>query len=109
MNAKPKHRWYQYSLRTLVLVMLSASIGMSWVAVKLQKARRQQEAVREIKKLGGWFSYDYQVDASGQTIDDAQPPGPAWIRNLLGENVLGKVIVANFHNTEVTDAGMEPF
>ncbi len=50
---KPRLRWYQYSLRSLCLVMLLACIGMSWVGVKMQRARRQREAVEAIKKLGG--------------------------------------------------------
>ena len=33
--------------------MFLACIGMSWVGVKMQQARRQKEAVEAIKKLGG--------------------------------------------------------
>ena len=52
-------RWrFQYSLRSLFLVMFLACIGMSWIGVGVQKARRQKEAVEEIKKLGGTVFYD---------------------------------------------------
>jgi len=56
---KPKRRWYQYSLRTLLLFMLLASIGLSWLAVKLKQAREQKEAVRAIEEAGGWVIHDY--------------------------------------------------
>ncbi len=37
---KPKRRWYQYSLRSLLLFVTLASIGMSWVAWELKYGRR---------------------------------------------------------------------
>jgi hypothetical protein len=46
MNETGERRWFQYSLRSLLLPMLLASIGMSWVAVRLQRARWQKEAVQ---------------------------------------------------------------
>ncbi len=44
-----KRRRFQYSLASLMLLTLVVSIGMSWVAPKL----RQDEAVNEVKRLGG--------------------------------------------------------
>ena len=35
----PKRRWYQYRLRTLLVLVVLASIGMSWFAVKLQQVQ----------------------------------------------------------------------
>ena len=59
-------RWrFQFSLRTLFIVMFLACIGMSWVSVKMQQARRQKEVVEEIKKLGGVAGHD---DAVGNWI-----------------------------------------
>jgi hypothetical protein len=45
-----KLRWFQYSLRSLMLLVLVVSVGMSWVAVKMKRARQQDKAVEEIKK-----------------------------------------------------------
>ena len=42
---KPRLRWFQFRLRSLFIVMLLACIGMSWVGVKMQRARRQKETV----------------------------------------------------------------
>jgi hypothetical protein len=44
-TTRPKRRWFQYSLRTLLVFMVLASIPMSWLAVKMQQARRQREAL----------------------------------------------------------------
>ena len=48
MDADPKpcrRRKFQYSLRSLFVVMTLACIGMDWVGVKMEKARRQKQAV----------------------------------------------------------------
>lgn len=42
---KPKRRWYQYSLRSLVVVMVLFCILFAWVGYKVRKARRQRAAV----------------------------------------------------------------
>ena len=55
---KPEQPWYQFSLRSLFVVMFLACIGMSWIGVKMQQARQQSEAVDAIEKVGGKVSYD---------------------------------------------------
>ena len=84
----PKLRWYQYRLRSLLLLMLLVSLGMSWLAVKMKAAREQKAAVKAITKLCGAVGYDYQKDWSDTT---SQPPGPAWLRNWLGEDLFVNV------------------
>ena len=96
-NHTRRLRWFQYSLRTLLLVMLMASVGMSWFAVKMQWVRRQREAVEVITRLGGFVTYDWRSDGSG-----LEPPGPAWLRNLLGEDFFGEVVeVLLAHHADV--------
>ena len=48
MNETPKprrRRKLQFSLRSLFVVMTLACVGMSWLGIKMQQARRQKEAV----------------------------------------------------------------
>jgi hypothetical protein len=71
--------------------MVLASIGLSWFAVKMQKARRQREAIAAIEAAGGRVLYDYEIDASRHRIPNAQPKGPAWLRRLLGDDFLSEV------------------
>ena len=46
----PKLRSYQYSLRTLMLVVTLASIGMSWVAWELKYSRRYLTYVNSLDR-----------------------------------------------------------
>ncbi len=84
---KPKRRWYQYSLRTLMVVVTLFAVACSWFAVKLGQARRQREAVEALMRLKAAMcnvEYDYIRDSAGNLIPNAQSRGPAWLRNLLG-------------------------
>jgi hypothetical protein len=58
---KPKRRWYQFSLRTLIVFMLLASVGLGWVGIKIERARslaqRKQQIIAEISSLGGKASF----------------------------------------------------
>ncbi len=98
---KPRLRWYQFTLRSLFIVMFLACIGMSWVSIKMQQARKQKEAVEWINRLGGNAFYDN--GAFGQ----APPPSPKWLRILLGDDFFTNVDGVSLSHTQVTDAGLE--
>ncbi len=102
---KPRRRWYQYSLRSLLLLMLLASIGMSWFAVRMQKSRRQQDAVEAVEKAGGWVVYDCQSEQASDP--NAVPPGPGWLRDRLGEYFFANVVAVYFDTTLVTDDDLQ--
>jgi hypothetical protein len=93
---KPKRRWFQYSLRTLLVFVTVCAIPCSWLAVKLRQAERQREAATAIERLGGKVTWDSK--ASGQ---------PGWLRCVLGDDFFNTVVRVNLYNTHVTDAGLE--
>jgi hypothetical protein len=109
---KPRRRWFQYSLRSLLLVMFLASLGMSWVAVRMKRAREEREAVEEIKRFGGYVRYDYEEKYSFESqhsktpLPVPGPPGPAWLRNLLGEDFFATVAYVGF-STASNNASLE--
>ena len=98
MTDRRQRRWYQYSLRTLLLFVLLVSIGMSWLGVKLHRAREQKEAVEAIRKAGGEVSYDYQSDYAS-----AEPRVPKWARALLGDGFFFDVLQAGASGTKFGD------
>jgi hypothetical protein len=42
----PTRRWWQFSLRTLLLAMLAASLGLGWWAQVIRREQQQAEALR---------------------------------------------------------------
>jgi hypothetical protein len=89
---KPSHRWRQFSIRTLLLLVVVASIACSWFAVRMNVAKRQRAAVEAIEKGGGYVIYDYEYDGEGYARKGAKPPGPAWLRDRLGVDFFADVV-----------------
>ncbi|MHC4181003.1 MAG: hypothetical protein ACYSWU_26185, partial [Planctomycetota bacterium] len=98
---KPKRRWFQFSLSTLFLVTTAVAI---WVGVWTDRARKQQRAVEAILKRGGFVAYSYQQKAGR---GKPTPPGPAWLRNLLGIDYLDDVTYGYLFGDSLTDADLE--
>jgi hypothetical protein len=96
MSPAPKRRWFQFSLRTLLLVMLVACLGLAPIAYEQHKAIRQQAAVAAIQKLGGRVEYDRSL-----------PSRSAWLRVLLGDDSYRNATGLDLSQTQVTDADLE--
>ncbi len=80
---KPTRRWFQFSLRTLLLFVLLVSLSLSWFAVKRQQATRQEKAVEAIRKAGGNVAYDYYNLFRTRRFGNHWPGRPAWLREFL--------------------------
>ena len=56
---------FQFSILSLLVLMVVVAVPFSWLATEMKQARKQREAVEGIEKAGGRVSYDYQLDPSG--------------------------------------------
>jgi len=89
-----KRKWYQYSLRSLLIVMVLFCFLFAWIGVKIQEAEKQREVVAWVKENGGKVRYEYErQDEFGKL---PPPPGPDWLRNLIGIHYFSDVIEADF-------------
>jgi hypothetical protein len=96
-------RWYQYGLRSLMILFLVVGIGMTWLVAIKRKAEKQKAAVDAIRKEGGWVQYGYEIDASGNGVAKSMPPEPAWLRDALGGDFFNNVVRVSIKS----DAGMK--
>src|SRR5438132_11970797 len=83
---KPNRRWLQFSLRSLLIFTLICAVASAWLVRKRDQKRKERDAVAALIKLGGTVWYDYQAGNPKAT-----PPGPGWLRAILGENFFGEV------------------
>jgi Leucine-rich repeat (LRR) protein len=95
-------RWYQYRLRTLLIIM---TVFAAYMAMISHRARQQKLAVEKIRALGGRLSYDYQKVKGMKFVKNSRafPPGPAWLRNLIGEDYFQTVVCIELGKTAVAD------
>ena len=68
-------RRFQFSILSLLVLTVVVAIPCSWLATEMKQARKQREAVEEIKKAGGRVAYDYQYDRSGDGLPGASHRG----------------------------------
>jgi hypothetical protein len=91
---KRKRRWFQFSLRTLLIATLIVAIPCAWLGRKIAQKQREREAVEAIVKAGGIVCYDYQKPSfiTGRTFKPTEEPyGPAFVRSLFGDNFFSEV------------------
>ena len=108
MNATPQRRlrWYQYSLRSLFVLMAVVAAAGSWFAVKRQQVERQRAAVKAIQEFGGVAIFDWDPN-DPSAIGGAVPPEPAWLPGLLGDDFFSHVTAV--YCGDMTDVGLAHF
>jgi hypothetical protein len=98
------HWRFQYSLRTLLLLVAVVAILCSWLATETQQARNQSEAVKAIRRLGGEVVRDCDTHDYSLT---STPPEPEWLRELLGGDFFENVVIVYINAPQATDADLE--
>jgi hypothetical protein len=112
-TSKSGTRWFQFRLRTLMLLMLLASLGFSWLRIEMTEAQRRQEAVSAIQRWGGEVVYDCQGKASGFAPPRTPPSARrTWLHKLFGRDLFDRVVSVRFYlppgRPEIRDADLMP-
>ncbi len=68
-------RQFQFSLRSLLLLVVVVALPCSWLGVEMKKARNQRDAYDKVIQLGSYY-YEFENLAD---------PTPKWLVELLGE------------------------
>jgi hypothetical protein len=100
---KRNRRWFQFSLRTLLIFTMICAVACGWLGKKIERKRKELDAAEAILRSGGSVWYDYQMEHGNE-----KPPGPDWLRGLLGENFFSEVENVQFGSpgTTVSDDAM---
>jgi hypothetical protein len=88
-------RLFQFRLATLLIAVTALCV---WLGIQVNRANRQRRSVAAILAAGGLVRYDFQEQnsLSGKPIADAQPPGPRWLRKLIGDDYFCSVSTVDF-------------
>ena len=92
MVTKSNRSCFQFSLRTLTLVVLAIGLSLGWYVAR---TRRQQELYQSIYRSNSFAYYDYQV------VNDEYDPtreswAPQWLHERLGTDFIHPVVKVHF-------------
>jgi Leucine-rich repeat (LRR) protein len=96
LTLKPRRRWLQFSLRTVLTLTSLAAIGLGWVAYERQKGQKEREAVEAIQGLGG-----YVIEGEIQEFP------PALVRRFLRNDTCFRLV--DFYDTRISDDDLRHF
>ncbi len=91
-----RRRWFQFRLRTLLLLMVALGVAARWWGEPIFKARRQAKAAEAIRAAGGTVYYDEKA-----TI-------PAWMTKFFGPDFGKPVDRITFLKGKKLDAELLP-
>ena len=97
----------RFGLKTCIFGMLLLGVLFAWVAKKLNHARHQGQLIAEVLKVGGTVGFDYQLGYQtnlGPPNVTAVPPGPAWLRSVIGDEPFRSPIALYLRGDAITDA-----
>jgi hypothetical protein len=88
-------RLFRFRLRSLLLLVLLAAIGLG---VPLYRAEQRRRTAAHLTDLGATLVYDYQLDEFNNQIPNATPPGPKWVQQVFGPDLLASVRLVWWHS-----------
>jgi formylglycine-generating enzyme required for sulfatase activity len=80
---RTKLRWYQYSLKSLLVFTTIVGLAMGLVVVPVHWARQQWGAIQTLRDLG-WV-----------VTCDPTPSGPAWARKVFGDEMFHDAVAVD--------------
>ena len=101
-----RSRWFRFSLRTAAVVLTLLCI---WLGIVATRVHRQRTAVEAIVAAGGNVYFDYQFQSPNGPLSpvNAIPPGPAWLRRVVGEDYFRSPHLVVLAGPNVTDELIE--
>jgi hypothetical protein len=105
---KPKRRWVQFSMRTVLVLTTACGILLGWRA---NDVRRERDALALVESLGGYATFDYQCDFDKDELRVVDPgreaPRNSWLMSMVGEEYFRHIACIFFRDTSVTDKDLK--
>ena len=84
-------------------MLLGITVVAAWLGLVAHRASQQRTVVRWITKSGGSVDYDFQLRGSAPFTGYAKPPGPKWLRELIGIDYFADVASVNLNGRPIAD------
>ena len=85
-------RRFQFSIRSLLVLVVVVALPFSWLAVELKKANKQRDAVEALAACNLFSRHDWEEEFHDGVQEPREPPGLAWLRSHVGDEFFGDII-----------------
>jgi hypothetical protein len=121
-------KWrFQFSLLSLLVLMVAVALPFSWLATEMRAAGKQREVREAIEKPSEWPSsyrerfvikggllwyarpiyYDHDFDAAGRVSRHSQPLRRGWLESLVGDDFFVDVVQVDLYQKKSVDRDLE--
>ena len=94
--AKQRRLRFQFGLRLLLLLVTLASVLMAWVVQRRETVARGRAAMVKLERYGAQVQYAIASDAPDEFLLIEEPPGPALLRDILGDSYFAPMVRVEF-------------
>ena len=96
-----RHRWFQFGLRTALVVVAVIAIVLAW---HMRNFNRQRSAIARVLQLGGRVTYDYQLVPKANGLNShVSDSKPSALGSWLGVDHVQDLSSVDLAQTNVTD------
>ena len=90
-NSITKLRWFQYRLRSLLVLMTLSAFFCSWHAWEMRNAAERRSAIEKVIELG-WDVRYYEAGFVNPNAPGEPPRWYWWLRKVHGDEYLGNCL-----------------
>jgi hypothetical protein len=92
-----------------MIVVAAIAIPLGW---KMNRLRYQRAVVAEIETIGGSTEYRFPTYAGFEDdvntlavplTEPPQPPGPKWLRRIVGDDIFNPIARVRINDSRLTD------
>jgi hypothetical protein len=103
VNATPQRRWYQFSLKAMLVVVTVVCVGpLGYIAWEQEQCRKGEAAIAAVEK----FDHIAFKELDGRYTFSDPSPRSAWQQNILGNDRFRRASVINILPSEIS--GISP-
>jgi hypothetical protein len=92
-TAKPRRRWFRFSLRTLLILVTVLSLPLGWVGWRLGEVRRERATITWVEEMGGKVDFPSRIN----------PDERSWWEKSTDKWFGERVWLVTLYETQVTD------